>query len=109
MHLLDRPPSIGSMPPLVYPEAARVAGIEGRVFVRVLLDEQGRAAGPEIVKRVPADATVFDEAATRIAMESTYTPGIKNGMPVKAWLTIPIRFSLNHGHRLTLPPLQASP
>ena len=91
----EQPPQLNSTPPPIYPEAARAECIDGRVFVRVLIDEQGRAVRCEIVKRVPQDSTVFDTEATRIAMKSTYTPGIQNGKPVRVWMTFPIRFSFD--------------
>ncbi|ASQ90987.1 energy transducer TonB [Prosthecochloris sp. GSB1] len=78
-----------------YPEIARQAGIEGKVFVSVLIGETGKALRVKIMKRVPADQTVFDDVAIESVMASTYSPGIQNGSPVKVWLTVPIRFELN--------------
>lgn len=93
----QNPPTIVSTPRLVYPEMARIAGIEGKVFVRVLISEDGRAMRSEVVKRVPADCTMFDKEATRIAMETKYTPGQQNGQRVRVWMTIPVRFTLREG------------
>ena len=77
-----------------YPEAARRAGIEGKVFVSVLISEKGKPIKAQIMKREPVDKTVFDKAAIRAVMKSTYSPGIQDGKPVKVWLMIPIRFTL---------------
>ena len=57
------PPSFSTDSKPIYPETARLAGIQGRVFVHVLIDEQGQAVKAEIVKRVPVDTNVFDKAA----------------------------------------------
>lgn len=89
------PPTRIREPVLRYPEMARIANIEGRVFIRVLIGEEGRALKTEIVKRVPADCMMFDKEALRIAMESVYTAGIQNGKKVRVWMTFPIRFSLH--------------
>jgi protein TonB len=80
-----------------YPEMARIAGIEGRVFVRVLIGEEGRAMKAEIVKRVPADCSTFDKEAVRFAMTSKFIPGKQNGKRVRVWMTIPVRFKLGEG------------
>ncbi|NTV92404.1 MAG: energy transducer TonB [Chlorobiaceae bacterium] len=79
----------------VYPEMARTAGIEGRVFISVLVGEDGRAVQAKILKRIPADCNVFDAAAMKAVMDAKYAPGIQNGSPVKVWFTVPIRFQLD--------------
>ena len=77
-----------------YPEGARRAGLEGKVFVGVLISETGRAIKAQIMKREPADRKDFDKAAIEAVMRSRYSPGIQNGKPVKVWLMLPIRFVL---------------
>ena len=77
-----------------YPDMARSAGIEGKVFVSVLISEKGRPIKAQIMKRVPADQKIFDDSAIECVMRSTYSPGIQNGSPIKVWLTVPIRFTL---------------
>ena len=93
----QNPPTMVSTPKQIYPEMARIAGIEGKVQVRVLISEEGKAMKAEIVKRVPADQTFFDKEAIRIAMESKYTAGVQNGRKVRVWMTIPVRFTLHEG------------
>jgi len=78
-----------------YPDIARRAGIEGKVIVSVLISEAGKPIKAAIVKRIPSDCTVFDQAAVDALMNSTYSPGIQNGSPVKVWLTVPMRFKLD--------------
>jgi protein TonB len=93
----QNPPTVVSTPLCHYPEEARNAGIEGKVFVRVLIDEDGTPIRAEVVKRTPGDCTMFDKEATRIAMESKYTPGVQYGKNVRVWITLPVRFSLHKG------------
>ncbi|NTW52639.1 MAG: energy transducer TonB [Chlorobiaceae bacterium] len=88
------PPSFDPSLKPVYPEMARIAGIQGRVFVRVLIGEDGKAMKSEIVKRVPADCTTFDKEAIRFAMTTRYKPGKQGGKFVRVWMTIPVRFTL---------------
>jgi periplasmic protein TonB len=78
----------------VYSYEARVAGIEGKVFVTVLVDEHGRPSKARILKRVPEDCTAFDAAGIQTAMESRYRSAMQSGKPEKSWMTIPIRFQL---------------
>lgn len=79
-----------------YPEMARIAGIQGKVFVKVLVGAEGQPLKVVVLKRVPADLPqTFDHSASRWAMAARYAPGIQNGKAVKAWLTIPVRFMIN--------------
>ena len=79
----------------VYPEMARIAGITGKVFVSVLIGENGRPIKAKVMKRIPADCEVFDAVALKSVMESRYYPGIQNGSPIKVWFTVPIRFQID--------------
>jgi periplasmic protein TonB len=78
-----------------YPEMARTAGITGKVFVSVLIGEDGRPIKAKVMKRIPADCEVFDAVAIKSVMDSKYYPGIQNGSPIKVWFTVPIRFQLD--------------
>jgi len=78
-----------------YPEMARIAGIEGKVFVSVLVAEDGRPMKSKVMKRIPADCTVFDEVAIRSVMESRYYPAVQAGRPIRVWFTVPIRFQID--------------
>jgi periplasmic protein TonB len=76
-----------------YPEMARKAGMEGKVVVKVLVGKDGKPEKAVIIKNPGTD--IFDEAATEAAMKSTYTPGVQNGRPVKCWMVLPLKFTLN--------------
>ncbi|MCX6178953.1 MAG: energy transducer TonB [Chlorobiales bacterium] len=78
-----------------YPEAARIAGITGKVFVKVLIAEDGHPMKAIVTKRIPAECLVFDGVALKSVVDSKYYPGIKNGRPVKVWCVVPISFQLN--------------
>lgn len=75
-----------------YPEKARLAGIAGKVFVKVLVNKNGIAEEALIVKRVPEEIHIFDDSALNWAMSTEYAPAIKDGKPLKSWLTIPVLY-----------------
>jgi TonB family protein len=74
-----------------YPEIAKRAGIEGRVFVKALIDENGNVEGTQVIKGIGAGC---DEAALEAVMLSKFKPGKQRGKPVKVQITIPILFKL---------------
>lgn len=91
---LDRIPAIISQPPIEYPEAARKAGIEGKVLIRVLVNEQGRPERAQIIRRAPEDCTIFDDSATSSVMDMRFAPVTKSGNPIRYWMNIPVRYTL---------------
>ncbi len=75
-----------------YPDIARRAGIEGTVWVKILVDKEGK---PKKVIILKSDSEIFDEPATKAAMQWAFTPAIMNSGPVAVWVAIPFRFQLN--------------
>lgn len=92
---VDKMPGFIDIYKPAFPEPARIANIEGKVFVKVLIDEHGNAIKAIIIRRQPADCTLFDASALKSALRSRYSPGILNGRPVKVWCLIPINFRLD--------------
>lgn len=76
---------------IVYPEIARKAGIEGRVYILAFINENGDVAKTKILKGIGAGC---DEAAANAVNKTKFKPGILNGVPVKVQVTIPIVFKL---------------
>jgi len=77
-------------PKPVYPEIARRAGIEGVVFIQILVDKSGKVRDVKIVK----GPEMFHEAAKEAAWKSVWRPAIQNQKPVAVWVAYPIRFTL---------------
>jgi protein TonB len=77
---------------VVYPVSAKEAGIQGKVFVKALIDEQGNVTETSILKSVNEDC---DKAAIDAIKKTKFTPGIKDNKPVKAEVTIPVMFKLS--------------
>ena len=77
---------------VVYPQSAKEAGIEGKVFIKAIIDEQGNVTETEVIKSVDKDC---DKAAVDAIKITKFTPGIKDNKPVKIEVTIPIMFKLS--------------
>jgi protein TonB len=77
-----------------YPEMARKAGIEGVVWVRVLVDKNGDVRDAIIEKESGANAG-FEEAAKKAAMGGKWTPAMQNNQPVPCWVSYKVEFTLD--------------
>jgi len=76
---------------IVYPEIAKRAGVQGRVFVKAYVDENGNVVKTELLKGIGAGC---DEAAMVAVQNTKFTPGKQRGKPVKVQVSIPIVFKL---------------
>lgn len=81
---------------IVYPEIARLAGIEGRVTVQFVIDERGNVINPVVVRGIGAGC---DEAAIEAVKKARFTPGMQRGRPVKVAYTLPVTFRLSTSER----------
>ena len=93
----DEPPSpIGGFSAiqknLKYPEIARKAGVEGRVFVKVAIDEKGNVFRWEVIKSLGNNGC--DEAAVAAIRKVKWKPAMQRDRPVKVWISIPVIFKL---------------
>lgn len=76
---------------LKYPETARKAGISGMVEVALQIDKKGKIVDSKIAKSLDPEC---DKAALEALKSVSWNPAIKNGKPVKVWVTVPVRFKL---------------
>ncbi len=76
---------------IVYPEIAKRAGVEGKVYVLAFVNEQGSVTKAEILKGLGAG---LDEAALNAVKQTKFKPGKQRGKPVKVQVSIPIVFKL---------------
>jgi protein TonB len=74
-----------------YPELARMAEIQGTVFVQFVVDENGNVNDPVCV-RDPGGGTC--EEALRAVREVKFRPGRQRGKPVKVRFSLPVKFRL---------------
>ncbi|GBD89188.1 gram-negative bacterial tonB protein [bacterium BMS3Abin03] len=76
---------------IVYPEIAKRAGVEGKVYVLAFVDEKGNVTKAKIIKGIGAGC---DEAALNAVLKTKFKPGKQRGKPVKVQVSIPIVFKL---------------
>lgn len=74
-----------------YPEMAVMAGIEGRVVVEFIIDQEGNVRDPVIVRGIGGGC---DEEALRAVSKAKFIPGKQRGKPVLVRFSLPINFSL---------------
>ncbi len=86
------PQVVVSVPP-VYPDLAKRAGIEGTVYVKILVSKEGKPIKAVVVK---SDSEVFNQPAIDAAMKFVFTPAIQHKAPVMVWVVVPFRFRLNN-------------
>jgi protein TonB len=91
----DMPEPIGGIQAIqskiIYPEIAKRAGVEGKVYVKAYVDEKGNVTKVEVQKGIGAGC---DEAAMKAVKETKFKPGKQRGKPVKVQVSIPVVFKL---------------
>jgi TonB family protein len=90
---VTRPPQATKV---VKPEAttlARQRKVSGTVLVRVLVDENGRAAQAEVY-RDTTPRVGLGEASVSAVRQWEWTPATKDGVKVKTWIVVPAPFVL---------------
>ncbi len=76
---------------ITYPRAAERAGVEGRVIVQFVVNEEGEVTDPVVLQGIGSGC---DEEAVRAVSQARFTPGTQRGRPVKVKMTLPILFTL---------------
>lgn len=76
-----------------YPALAQRAGVEGSVWIKALVDKEGKVRDVIIVKDSGANAG-FEEAAIEAAKKTVWKPAIANGQPIAVWITYKVDFNL---------------
>lgn len=87
----DTPPEPIYITKPKYPEIGRQAGVEGSVYLKLLLDTTGYVIDVRIVKSLNL---AFDESAAKAARTWRFTPAKQRDRPVRVWLGYPVRFTL---------------
>ena len=75
-----------------YPPEAERLNLSGTVYVRFVVDEQGRIRDAEVVKGV--EAGLDSEALRLVRLMPWWTPARRAGQPVRATTSLHIRFEL---------------
>jgi TonB family protein len=79
---------------LNYPEAARNANIQGKVFIQFVVQADGSITDTEILKGIGGGC---DEEALRVVAASPkWNPGKQKGVAIKQRMSVPIAFNLGN-------------
>lgn len=76
---------------IVYPEIAKRAGVEGKVYILAFVDESGTVTKANVLKGIGAGC---DEAALDAVKKTKFKPGKQRGKPVNVQVSIPVVFKL---------------
>lgn len=76
---------------ITYPELARKAGIEGRVYIEFVVDKHGNVVNPKVVRGIGGGC---DQEALKVVRHAHFVPGMQRGRPVNVRYSLPIVFKL---------------
>jgi TonB family protein len=75
-----------------YPDSAKVKGIQGTVYVRFIVDDQGKISEVTLLRGIGGGC---DEEAMRVVkLMPDWIPGKQNGKAIPVYFTLPIKFTL---------------
>jgi TonB family protein len=78
---------------LKYPAEAREQNIQGQVFLEFVVEKDGSIANVKVLKGIH---TLLDEEAMRaVKLMPNWKPGTQNGVPVRTYYQIPVKFTIN--------------
>ena len=81
---------------ITYPEMARKAGIEGRVFLQFIVNERGEVENPRVIRGIGGGC---DEEALKAIQKAKFKPGLQRGRPVRVQYNLPVVFKLEKKRR----------
>ena len=79
--------------PPKYPLDAKHAGITGMVWIKALVDKEGKVR--QAIVGTSSGYASLDAAAVAAAYHNRYIPGYQNGRPVALWIKYKVDFRLN--------------
>ena len=77
---------------LHYPDMARTEGVQGQVIIRFVVNEDGSVSNAQVARGIGGGCD--EEALHIVSSMPKWKPGKQNGMPVKVYFTLPIKFQL---------------
>ncbi len=91
LYLVEKEPQVVRIEKPEFPPLAVKAGIEGTVWVKVLVDKEGHPTETQLIK---STHEIFEEPALAAAQKFLFTPAYMTGGPVSVWVSLPFRFTL---------------
>jgi TonB family protein len=78
-----------------YPEECRKMGVEGKVFVKFIVDATGNIINVQVLRGV-VDGKLLEKEAIRVVESMpNWKPGTQGGKAVSVYFTLPISFKLD--------------
>ena len=91
----EMPQPVGGLPSIyqliTYPEVAKKAGVEGKVYVLAFINEDGDVDDVKVVKGIGGGC---DEATIEAVKKTKFIPGKLGGKPAKVKMSLQIQFKL---------------
>ncbi|MFO8061916.1 MAG: TonB family protein [bacterium] len=84
-------PQVVQMVDPAYPETAKQLGIEGTVFLELVVEKDGSVSNVKVVRGVHP---LLDDAARSAAYQMRFTPAMSRDIAVRAYVTFPVNFTL---------------
>jgi TonB family protein len=78
---------------MTYPKSARRRGIEGIVYVRFIVDKEGKVQKPEILSGIQDECDAV--ALNAVSRLGQWEPGLAHQKPVDVNFVLPLKFRLN--------------
>jgi periplasmic protein TonB len=79
-------------PQPVYPAQSKRLGEQGKVVLRVLVNEKGQA--DQVIVQSSSGSARLDEAGRQAALRARFKPYVENGHPVAVFVIVPLNFEL---------------
>jgi len=89
--LYDQGPRVLSNPFPEFPRSWQLAGVEGKVTLRITIDANGNVADPQVVGTARPDLAALCLSSV---MQWRFKPAMKNGTPVPVRMNVPFNFEL---------------
>lgn len=78
---------------ITYPAEAKKEGVQGRVFINFTIEKNGKVNDVKVLRGI---GSACDEEALRVVRSlPDWKPGLQDGIPVRVFYNLPIKFALN--------------
>jgi TonB family protein len=88
---VEVPPTVVRKKEPVYPEEAMKNHVEGTVWVKIWVDEQGKVHDVRLLK---SEAEILNKPAVEAARQFVFSPALIAGKPVAVWVSVPFKFRI---------------
>jgi protein TonB len=95
----EEAPQLIKMVTPTYPKLARQANVTGRVYLQIVVDEEGNVIDAQVVASNPAG--IFEDAAITAVMQWKYKPARQRDLPIRVRMGQAVDFVLTD---ITRPP-----